>query len=206
MAFDTIPSQEILEQTAEALRTNGFEVSIVDNGEQAKEKALSIIPEGASVQDNTSITLSTINVADTIENSGKYHSIKKEIYSLDKEKDAEKMRILRSTPEYVIGSIHAVTHNGQVMAASNTGSNLPSYSYGAGHVILIVGAQKIVKDMDEGFKRIYEHSLPLETVRAREAYGLPDDWNSSVSKVLIINKEVNKGRIHIILVKEVLGF
>ncbi len=95
-----------------------------------------------------------------------------------------------------------MTQTGQVLIASNTGSQLSPYAYGARHVVWVVGTQKIVKDFAEGLQRINEYSLPLENERAQQAYGK----GSNVSKILIVNKEVQPGRITIILVKEKLGF
>jgi hypothetical protein len=87
--------------------------------------------------------------------------------------------------------------------ASNTGSQLPAYLYGAGTVIFIVGAQKIVKDSETAMKRLYDYVLPLESERAHKAYGVA---GSFVSKQVTIHKEVQPNRIHIILIKEALGF
>ena len=95
-----------------------------------------------------------------------------------------------------------MTEDGKILVASKTGSQMAAYVYGASHVIFVAGAQKIVKDLDEGIRRIYEHSLPLEEKRAMKAY----DVGSEVNKMLIINKEIQKGRIKMILVNEVLGF
>lgn len=201
-----IPSDEIIKKTAEALQGNNFTTFIVENGEQAKKKALEMIPEGAEVLSNTSQTLEAIGLMDTIDNSGKYVSTRKKVFSLDQKKDADKIRQLRSVPEYTVGSVHAVTHNGVLMIASNSGSQLPGEVFGSKQVIFIVGAQKIVASTAEGEKRIYEHILPLETARAREAYGLPETWNSVVSKLLIYNREPMLARVFVILVKEVLGF
>jgi hypothetical protein len=89
-----------------------------------------------------------------------------------------------------------------VLIASNTGSQLPAYVYGARHVIWVVGTQKIVKDVSEGMQRIWEYCLPLEDERAREAYGV----GSAVNKLLIIHGEVRPNRITVIFVKAVLGF
>jgi len=102
----------------------------------------------------------------------------------------------------VVGSIHALTENGHLLIASQSGSQLSSEAYAGGKIIFIVGSQKIVKDMDEGFKRIYEYCLPLEDERARKAYGV----RSAVNKILIINKEIAPERITVIIVKEKLGF
>jgi len=69
-------------------------------------------------------------------------------------------------------------------------------------VILVVGTQKIVKDLEEGLRRIDEYSLPLEDARAQAAYGV----NSSVNKVVVINREVKPGRITVVFIDEVIGF
>ena len=116
------------------------------------------------------------------------------------------MQKLGAAPDYALGSVHAITQDGKVLVASGTGSQLPADAYGAGNVIWVVGAQKIVQNQDEGMKRIFDYVLPLETVRARKAYGLPDTWNSYPSKILIFNREATPERITIVLVKEVLGF
>jgi len=90
-----------------------------------------------------------------------------------------------------------------VMWASNTGSQLAAHASGAMKVLLVVGAHKIVKDRDEGFRRLYEWCLPHETERALKAYG--PGTTTKVNKVLIINGEKIAGRITLILVNEVLG-
>jgi hypothetical protein len=89
------------------------------------------------------------------------------------------------------------------MIASNSGSQIPGYAYGADHVVWVVGTHKIVKDIDEGLERIYQHSLPLESERARKAYGVE---RSYVSKILIFAREPEKNRSTVIFVNEVLGF
>lgn len=73
---------------------------------------------------------------------------------------------------------------------------------GAGHVILVIGDQKIVSDVAAGIRRICEYSLPLEDRRAREADGVPSGFNN----ILIINRSVAGPRITVILVRERLGF
>ena len=122
---------------------------------------------------------------------------------MNRETDHREMQRLGAAPEYVIGSVHAVTEDGKVIIASNTGSQLPGYAYSADHVIWVVGAQKIVKNVDEGIKRIYEYVLPLESERAHKAYGVE---GSFVSKLLIMNREPNPNRIKIILIKEPAGY
>jgi len=112
------------------------------------------------------------------------------------------MQKLGAAPEYAVGSVHAVTEDGKVIIASNTGSQLPAYAYGSAHVIWVVGTQKIVANLEQGLKRIYEYVLPLESERLKKVYGV----ESNVSKLLIINKEIAPNRLTLILVKQKLGF
>jgi L-lactate utilization protein LutC len=204
--WNTLASDEQIEKVKKALEEKQFDVIVVENASEAKEKVLSLIPKGAEVQDNTSITLEQTGIQDTIRNSGNYKSLHKQGLELDREKEAKKLMELRSLSDYVVGSAQAVTENGQLLIASNSGSNIPTYAYGANHVIFVIGTQKIVKSLDDGMKRIFEHNLSLETVRARKAYGLPDTWESYPSKILIFQKEPVMGRTTVVLVKEVLGY
>lgn len=201
--WDTLPSNQIITNTIQALKGNGIEAMVVNNGKEAKKKVLELLPKGAEVMTMSSVTLDTIGIAKEINESGKYNSVRKKIYSMDRKTQSLEMQKLGAAAEWTVGSVHAVTEDGHVFIASNTGSQLPAYAYGASHVVWIVGTQKVVKNTDEAIKRIYEYTLPLESERAKKAYGVP---GSAVNKILIINKEVQPGRITMILVQEKLGF
>jgi hypothetical protein len=88
------------------------------------------------------------------------------------------------------------------MIASMSGSQIGPGVSGAAKVIYVVGAQKLVAHLNEGFRRIHEYTLPLEDERVMSRY----DINSAVNKLLIINREIVPERISLILVKEKLGF
>lgn len=195
---------ETLQNTLKALGQNGIEAIIAENGEEAKELALGFIPEGSEVMTMSSVTLDTIGLTQEINKTdGKFKPLRDKLYAMDRKANAQEMNRLGGAPEFVVGSVQAVSEDGCVLIASNTGSQLPAYAFGALNVIWVVGTQKIVKNTDEGIKRIYEYSLPLESERAKKAYGVP---GSAVNKILIINQEVQPGRIKLILVKEKLGF
>lgn len=200
--WQKLADKKIVDRVVVALKKNGIEVQVVRNGKVAKKKVLELLPKAAEVMTMTSVTLETIGLAQEINESGRFNSTRKKLMSMDREKEASQMRRLGAAPEWVIGSVHAVTEEGNVLIASASGSQLPAYAYGAGKVIWIVGTQKIVKDTEEGIRRIYEYTFPLEDNRARKAYGM----GSGVNKLLIINKEFTPGRIRMILVKERLGF
>lgn len=201
--WNKLANQVSIQKTIAALKTNGMNAIVVNNKEEAKKVVLKILPKGASVMDMSSVTLSNTGIAKEINESGDYDSIRNKLNKMDRVTQAFKMQQLGAAPEWTVGSVHAVTEDGHILIASNSGSQLPAYANGASHVVWVVGTQKIVKNIDEGIKRIYEHSLPLESERVKKAYGMP---YSEVKKILIINKEGNSDRIKIVLVKEKLGF
>lgn len=205
-SFDKLASKTTVTKTIHALKTNGISAIYVKTKEEAKEKALALIPKKAEVMTMQSVTLQAVGIFDAIDESGDYMSVRTKLKSMDRKTQGKEMQELGAAPEYTIGSVHAVTEDGKVLVASNTGSQMAAYVYGSSHVVWIVGTQKIVKDSDEGIKRIYDYCLPRESERFRKAYNLPESSHSNVSKLLIFNKEVKEERIHIIFVDEMLGF
>lgn len=202
--WDELASDKIIQNTISALQRNGIEALVVSNSEEAKKKVLGLIPQGSEVMTMTSTTLDSVGLSEEINKAGgTFKPIKDKLYAMDRKTQGQEMNRLGAAPQFAVGSVHAVTEDGHVLIASNTGSQLPAYAYGALHAIWVVGAQKIVKNTDEGIKRIHEHSLPLESERAKKAYGVA---GSAVNKILIVNKEVQPGRITMIFVKEKLGF
>jgi hypothetical protein len=189
-------SKEALERTVASLKENNIEAIVVEDEIEAKKRILEILPKGAEVLTMTSVTLDTLSVTKEINESGNYDAIRPKLNQMNRATQDLEMQKLGSAPEWAIGSVHAVTEDGKVIVASNSGSQLPGYSYGSSHVIWVVGTQKIVKDLTEGLKRIYEYDLPLEDKRAQKAYGR----GSFVSKLLIFNRESKPGRIIMILI------
>ena len=200
--FADLASDECIASAAAALEGNGVTTSVVASGADARSLVRSLLVDGAEVFNNTSQTLEAIGVADDIERSGRYQPLRLRLYQMDREMQRQEMRTLAASPDYVVGSAHAVTEDGSLLIASASGSQLGPLVSGAEQVILVVGAQKIVADLDTGLRRIYEYCFPLEDARARQAYGVP----SGVNNILIINRVITPGRITVIFVKERLGF
>ena len=200
--FSRVAPREQIGAVGRALERNGITCTVVDSAEEARNAVRSILPVGAEVYNNTSSTLEVIGVAEDIERSGQYQPLRPRLYQMDREMQGREMRQLSASPDWVVGSVHALTEEGSLLIASASGSQLAPIASGAGHVILVVGAQKIVPDLDSGLRRIYEYCFPLEDRRARLAYGVP----SGVNNVLIINKVIAAGRITAILVNQSLGF
>ncbi len=158
---------------------------------------------GSEVMTMTSVTLDAIGLSEEINKAGgKFKPVRDKLYAMDRKTQAREMNRLGAAPEVAVGSVHAITEDGHVLIASATGSQLPAYAYSAGKVIWVAGSQKIVKNTEEGLKRIYDYVFSLEDERARAAYGM----GSGVNKLLIVNKEVTPGRMILIVVKDKLGF
>lgn len=203
MNYKKAPSENIINKTVESLNRRGFNAIVVSTKDEAREAALSMIAEGSEVMTMTSKTLEEVGIAEAINSGSEYVSLKNKLMSMDRTKESREMQEIGAAPAVAVGSVHGVTEDGQIIIASATGSQLPAYAYGADKVIWVVGAQKISKTLDTAMQRLNEYVLPLESERARIAYGVE---GSNVSKLLIMNNEFTPNRIHVILVKEPLGF
>ena len=193
-------SDEQIARTAQALEAHGFQVFVTANGKEARQKVFELIPAGAEVFTATSRTLDSLNIPAEVDQ--RYNSVRVRLAAMNPQTQMREMIKLGAVPDYMIGSVHAVTENGSIIIASNTGSQLAGYAASAAHVVWVVGIQKIVPDLEEAVKRVEEYCLPLEDQRAMQVYNM----HSNVSKLLIVHREVMPGRTTIIFVKENLGF
>lgn len=200
--FAELATDEQIERTASALEANGIHTLIAEDGADAKRLFFELVPEGAEVFLGSSVTLEILGITEEIDKSGRFDALRPKMFTMNRETQGREIRKLTGAPDYAAGSVHAVTEDGHVLIASNTGSQLGPYASGAGKVIWIVGSQKIVKDLNEGFRRLEEHVVLLEEVHMQELYNM----STNVSKVLIVNREIRPNRITMIIVKEELGF
>jgi hypothetical protein len=189
-------------RAAAALEANGITVLRAANSADAKRIVVDLIPAGSQVHQGASKSLEDSGIAEEIERSGRYEPLRPRVFSMDRATQADEIRRLSAAPDIMVGSVHAVTETGSLVAASASGSQLGPYASGAGKVILLVGTQKIVPDLEEALRRIEEYAFPLEDARAQAAYGM----HSGVNKVLIVNREWTPGRITVVLCDQALGF
>ena len=199
--FTTLPDDETLTATVVGLEEHGFSVEVVDDLDAARVAVLARIPDGSSVMTNTSVTLQETGIAAVINDGGRYESARSKMMALDFATQLQEMKAVAGQPDFALGSVHAVTRDGALLIASASGSQLASYAWGAANVIFVVGAQKLVPTVEAGRERIYEYSLGLEDARAYAAYG----QNSFVGKLLEIHQEL-PGRIHVVLIRQAVGF
>jgi L-lactate utilization protein LutC len=161
---------------------------------------MSLIPEGSEVGQGASETLEEIGVTAALDDD-RYVAIRSKTRRMDRATQGREIRKLSSAPDVQVNSVHAVTEGGQIVIASNTGSQLGPISSGAGKVILVVGSQKIVPDLEDGFRRIREYNLPLEDAKFQRNFG----QRSAVNKMLVLRGDFPPGRTTVVLVRRPVG-
>lgn len=204
MEYTKIASDSVIGKTVEALKERNIHTVVVDTKEEALEEIKKLIPKGASVMNGSSTTLNEIGFVDYLkEGTHGWDNVHENILN---EKDKAKQARLRKESvlaDYFLGSVHAITEAGQLMIASASGSQIPSYAFTSDNVIWVASANKIVPDREAGFKRIEDYVFPLENKRM-QGVGYP---GSAIARVLIIEREIMPNRrLTLILVKEKLGF
>jgi hypothetical protein len=183
------------------LRERNFEVVIVDSAAEVKGAVLERIPEGVQVHSGKSKTLEDSGVFKELMESDRYDFIRRRTMKMDRATQGDEIRRLSAAPDVMLGSVHAVTQAGQLVVTSASGSQIGPYASGAGKLILVVGSQKIVPDLDTAMRRIEEYVFPWEDARLREQIGI----GTAITRTLIIERDFRPGRTTIILVREPIG-
>ncbi len=205
MDYNTLASQDSIKKTINALKERGHLPHYVASRAEALLKIKELIPQDASVMNGASRTLEEIGFIGYLkESSHGWNNLHDAI--LDEKDEAKQAKLRKESvlSEYYLGSVHAVAETGEMLIASNSGSQLPHIVFTSPNLIFVVGAQKIVPTFAETFNRLEKHVVPLEDKRMQEVMGM----GTYPSKILIVNKEQPfMGRkSHIILVNEKLGF
>jgi len=190
-----------LELVAEKLRAHNIEAIVVDTADEARDLVIGMVPEGAEVHSGKSKTIEDLGLFKHFMASGKYDAIRPKLYAMDRATQGREMRKLGAVPDYELGSVAAITEDGALVAASATGNQLAAYAGGAGRVILVVGSQKLVKDLDAALARIRDDIFQYENEQVRARLGV----DTKLEKLLVIYGEWVEGRTTVVLVREPVG-
>jgi hypothetical protein len=197
----TATTIERLERVASILRSHNIDATIVDTPSEARAAVLAMIPDGAQVHSGKSKTLEDVGLYSELMESGRYDAIRPKLFMMDRATQATEIRKLAATPDFMLGSVAALTEDGALVAASATGSQLGAYASGAGKLILVVGSQKVVPDLDAAMRRIREVVFPWENAQVQARLGV----DTILEKVLILFGEWTAGRTTVVLVREPVG-
>lgn len=203
MEYNSLPQNKSIQKTMEALKKRGIESVFVKNRKEALEKIIKLIPKGREVMTGSSVTLEEIGFVNLLKSKKHpWRNLKDEILA---EKDPGKQAELRKKSvlsEYFLGSVHGISQTGEVVIASASGSQLPSYVFTSENVIWVSGAQKIVPSLEEAIKRVREYVFDLEDKRMKSLGA----QGSTIGKLVIFEREIMPRKIIMILVGEKLGF
>lgn len=204
--YDALASAEAVARTMKALAERGHLPELVGTRTEALARIKDLIPPGASVMNGSSRTLEEIGFIDLLKQGG--HGWNNLHGAILAEKDPAKQAVLRKQAvlsDFYLGSAHAIAETGEIVVASNSGSQLPHLVFTSPNLILVVSTKKIMPDLNTALSRLREHVYPLEDARMKSV-GVAA--GSFISKLLIIYKEqVFMGRkSRVIFVNEDLGF
>ncbi len=199
-----------LQNVAQALQTNGFEVFVVEDKKDALEKAKELLPTEGTVGIGGSESIKEIGLLDyVVEQEGLFCWNQYE-RGISKEENIHRRR-QSLLSDIFLASTNALTVDGQLVNIDGTGNRVAGMIFGPKKVLLIVGKNKIVQDVDAGLQRIEEVAAPLNVERLHrvaESYGkVSKKTVASISNYVgIIRTCEPKGEITIILVNEALGY
>ena len=199
--FEIPASEEMLQKVANRIRERNIEVLIVNNGEEARQAVLERIPKGAQVHSGKSKTLQDSGIFDAMMDLNQYDALRHQTFKMDRKTQMQEIRKLTAAPDFMLGSVNAITEDGILVAASATAGQIGPYANTAGKVILVVGSQKIVPDLAAALRRIREHVQPWEEAQVWKAMNA----KTFVGKILIIERESVNERMTVILVREPIG-
>ncbi len=203
--FSVIPSDESINKTVEGLKSRNIEAEIVHDGRAALARIKELIPTNASVMNGSSRTLEQIGFVEYLKSgTHPWNNLHEAILNETDPVKKSQLRKQAALSDYYLGSVHAITESGEMVIASNTGSQLPHIVFTSKNLVFVVSARKITSDLVQAFQRIRAHVIPLEDENMKQKYGSGTSWN----KTVIFHREnPNMGRsVRVILVKEALGF
>lgn len=212
-----------MERTAKALKENNFDVYIEENAAAARKRTEALLNDGDVIGVGGSATLNECDILSLVR-SESYKFVDRYESGLDREAVMERLTQSLAVDTFICSS-NAVTENGELYNVDGTGNRVAAIAFGPKSVIVIVGCNKIVDNLDDAVKRVKAIAAPANTKRlsvqsycsetgecmalAKGMCGMTDGCRSDkriCSQYLVSGYQMKKGRIKVILVKEPLGF
>jgi len=204
----------MIDLTLSNLKKNGFDARSLHSKEEALKTLLGMIPVDANVGVGGSVTVREIGLIEALLKRGTPVA---DHWRSDLTQ-AEKRDIRRSqlTCDVFVSSTNAVTIDGKLVNADGTGNRVASMIFGPRKVIIIAGANKIVKGIDEAIVRIRELAAPMNAKRLNSkslcgTTGLCteekcDSPDRLCNVITILERRPNETETTVLLVNENLGY
>lgn len=201
-----------LKKTKSALQRNGITAYVAMRAKDARTKALSLVKKGAVVGLGGSRTVSEIGLLDALR-KGNYRLLDQYDPSLSRN-EAMEQRKEGTHATYFVSGTNAVTEDGKLVNVDGLGNRLAGFCFGPEKVIIVVGRNKVVPDVQSAIDRVRNVAAPMNAKR----FGLKTPCVKTgrcsdcscpdriCNIMLIIEKQRIKDRMSVILVNEDLGF
>lgn len=211
-----------IEKVIKNLSSNNMEAFFVKDKEEAKNLALSFIPEGAVCASGGSVTLLQTGIISELKN-GNYKYLDRSDFSLSAEEKEEITKLSMNADVY-LSSSNAVTEDGELYNVDGNSNRVSSLLYGHDKVIIVVGTNKIVKDLDEAVYRVKTIAAPLNCKRlgcktycAEKGHCISLDNGGNMPKgcmsddricvnYTVMSRQRKKDRVKVIIVDKSLGY
>ncbi len=151
------------EQAIKALKRNGFEAAYAATPEEAVQKVLELIPEGASVGVGGTMTVRQLGLLSAL--TGKGHKVVHHWLPDLSPADGRRLRLEENASDAYLASANAVTLDGKLVNVDGTGNRVGGMLYGPKKVIIIAGYNKVVADFDQAIDRIRDIAAPMNAIR-----------------------------------------
>jgi len=199
-----------MNETINNLTVHGFEVIPVKDAKEAFETAKKFFTGVKSVGLGGSVTVQQIGLLDWLRNRKDFQLFDQYEEGISMEENVERRR-KGLLADIFVSSSNAITRSGYLVNVDGAGNRVAAQAYGPKKVLLIVGKNKIVDDVEAGFRRIEEIVAPKNVERVnKKAFSLKKEQRYTVQNIqsvfVVIKKSDDKNRITILLVDEELGF
>ena len=200
---------ELLAQTViKGLKSRNMSGYYAASKEEAKQIALSLIPEGSSVTMGGGMSVHEIGLVDAIK-EGNYNFIDRDAYE-----DKRAAMLAAYDADVFLSSSNAISQDGILVNIDGNANRVSAIAQGPRKVVMIVGMNKVCDDWDGAMKRARNVAAPINTQR----FGLSTPCSKTGAcmdckspdticcQFLITRFSRHAGRIHVILVNDDLGF
>jgi hypothetical protein len=199
-----------MKETIKNLTDHGFEVIPVRNATEALETAKKFFTGVRSVGLGGSMTVQQIGLLSWLREQTGFQLFDQYEEGISMKENTERRR-KGLLADVFVSSSNAITRSGYLVNVDGAGNRVAAQAYGPKKVLLIAGKNKIVDDVEAGFRRIEEVVAPKNVERVnKKAFSLKKEQRYTVRNIqsvfVVIKKSDDKDRIKIILVDEPLGF
>lgn len=203
---------EKIKRTKEALEKNNYDVYVVNTKEDAANMVESIIEKGSTVSFGGSMSILECGVLNILRN-GEYNLLDRYKEGLTSE-DIGKLFRESFFADYYLTSTNALTENGELVNLDGNGNRVAAMIFGPKKVVVIAGINKIVRDIDEAYKRVRDEAAPINAKRLSRktpcgVTGKCMDCSSPeriCNHMVVTYRQNTKNRGIVILVKEDIGY